>query len=55
MLNLFQHPGVWLTDPELMILIKDGDYSAFDELYDRYGARVRRFVFSLTRVLQPQW
>jgi len=37
-----------LTDPELMMLVKDGDYTAFDELYNRYGGRVRRFLFSLT-------
>jgi RNA polymerase sigma-70 factor, ECF subfamily len=37
-----------LTDPELMTLVKDGDYAAFDELYDRYSGRVRRFLFSLT-------
>ena len=37
-----------LTDPELMMLVKDGDYTAFDELYNRYGGRVGRFLFSLT-------
>jgi RNA polymerase sigma-70 factor (ECF subfamily) len=37
-----------LTDPELMMLVKDGDYTAFDELYNRYSGRVGRFLFSLT-------
>lgn len=37
-----------LTDPELMMFVKDGDYTAFDELYNRYSGPIRRFLFSLT-------
>jgi RNA polymerase sigma-70 factor (ECF subfamily) len=36
-----------LTDAELMMLVKNGDYAAFDELYDRYCGPIRRFLFSL--------
>lgn len=37
-----------LPDVELMELVKDGDFSAFDVLYNRYSSRIRRFLFSLT-------
>ncbi len=37
-----------LSDTELMGLVKDGDYAAFDELYNRYAPGLRRFLFSLT-------
>ena len=37
-----------LSDCELMALVKDGDLSAFDELYHRYERRIRSFLFSLT-------
>lgn len=37
-----------LTDAELMELVKQGDYSAFDEIYNRYHKRIRNFLFSLT-------
>lgn len=37
-----------LSDTELMLLVKEGDYRAFDVLYDRYSRPVRRFLFSLT-------
>lgn len=37
-----------LSDVELMKLVKAGDYSAFDELYNRYAPGLRRFLFSLT-------
>ena len=37
-----------LSDDELMHLVKTGDFSAFDELYNRYRHPLRRFLFSLT-------
>ena len=37
-----------LSDTELMGLVKNADFSAFDELYNRYSGRIRRFLFSLT-------
>jgi RNA polymerase sigma-70 factor, ECF subfamily len=37
-----------LSDIELMQLVAGGDFSAFDELYNRYSPRLRRFLFSLT-------
>jgi len=37
-----------LSDTELMELVKDSDYAAFDELYGRYRAPIKRFLFSLT-------
>lgn len=37
-----------LTDAELMELVKQGDFSAFDELYTRYNNSIRRFLYSLT-------
>jgi RNA polymerase sigma-70 factor, ECF subfamily len=37
-----------LTDSDLMMLVKQGDYAAFDELYNRYRKPVLRFLFSLT-------
>jgi len=37
-----------LSDTELMELIRNSDYAAFDELYDRYWAPIKRFLFSLT-------
>lgn len=37
-----------LTDVELMELVKQGDYSAFDEIYNRYHKGIRNFLFSLT-------
>jgi len=37
-----------LSDDELMHLVKTGDFSAFDELYNRYRHLLRRFLFSLT-------
>lgn len=37
-----------LTDSELMMLVKQGDYVAFDELYNRYRQPILRFLFSLT-------
>jgi RNA polymerase sigma-70 factor (ECF subfamily) len=37
-----------LSDTELMELVKQGDFAAFDELYNRYQELVRRFLFSLT-------
>jgi RNA polymerase sigma-70 factor, ECF subfamily len=37
-----------LTDAELMELVRGGDFSAFDELYNRYSPALRRFLFSLT-------
>ena len=37
-----------LSDSDLMMLIKQGDYAAFDELYDRYRKPILRFLFSLT-------
>lgn len=37
-----------LSDSDLMMLVKQGDYVAFDELYDRYRKPITRFLFSLT-------
>lgn len=37
-----------MADTELMELVKCGDFSAFDELYNRYSGPLRRFLFSLT-------
>lgn len=37
-----------LSDSELMELVKAGDFSAFDKLYNRYSKQVYRFVYSLT-------
>ena len=37
-----------LEDRELMALVREGDFSAFDELYQRHSERVRRFLFTLT-------
>ena len=37
-----------LTDAELMELVRNSDFAAFDELYNRYSERLRRFLFSLT-------
>lgn len=37
-----------LSDAELMALVRDGDYSAFDELYNRYRRAIRNFLFSMT-------
>lgn len=37
-----------LSDADLMMLVREGDYVAFDELYDRYRAPILRFLFSLT-------
>ncbi len=37
-----------LSDSDLMMLVKQGDYAAFDELYNRYRKPVLRFLFSLT-------
>lgn len=37
-----------LSDIELMALVKQGDYLAFDQLYQRYRAQILRFLFSLT-------
>jgi hypothetical protein len=37
-----------LSDTELMALVKEGDYRAFDVLYDRYRGPIVRFLFSLT-------
>jgi RNA polymerase sigma-70 factor (ECF subfamily) len=36
-----------LSDAELMELVKRGDFSAFDELYNRHSGPIRRFLFSL--------
>lgn len=36
------------TDAELMELVKLGNNSAFDELYNRYSDRLRRFLFRMT-------
>lgn len=37
-----------LSDADLMMLVRDGDYAAFDELYDRYQGPIKRFLFTLT-------
>jgi RNA polymerase sigma-70 factor (ECF subfamily) len=37
-----------LSDADLMMLVRQGDYAAFDELYDRYRKPILRFLFSLT-------
>jgi RNA polymerase sigma-70 factor (ECF subfamily) len=37
-----------LSDTDLMALVKEGDYRAFDVLYSRYSGPVRRFLFALT-------
>jgi RNA polymerase sigma-70 factor (ECF subfamily) len=37
-----------LSDTELMALVKEGDYRAFDVLYERYRGPVLRFLFALT-------
>lgn len=37
-----------LSDADLMMLVREGDYVAFDKLYDRYRAPIQRFLFSLT-------
>lgn len=37
-----------LQDSDLMMLVKRGDYVAFDELYNRYRKPILRFLFSLT-------
>jgi RNA polymerase sigma-70 factor (ECF subfamily) len=37
-----------LSDTELMMLVKEGDYRAFDVLYERYRGPVLRFLFALT-------
>lgn len=37
-----------LSDADLMMLVRQGDYVAFDELYDRYRGPITRFLFSLT-------
>ncbi len=37
-----------LSDTELMMRVKEGDYRAFDVLYDRYRGPVLRFLFTLT-------
>ena len=37
-----------LSDTDLMELVKQGDYCAFDELYKRYRGPISRFLFSLT-------
>lgn len=37
-----------LSDAGLMELVKQGDYSAFDELYNRYHIGIRSFLFSMT-------
>jgi RNA polymerase sigma-70 factor (ECF subfamily) len=37
-----------LSDTELMLLVKEGDYRAFDRLYERYRGPVQRFLFALT-------
>jgi RNA polymerase sigma-70 factor, ECF subfamily len=36
-----------LADTELMELVKVGNYSAFDELYNRYSEPIRRFLFQM--------
>lgn len=36
-----------LSDTELMMLVQQGDFAAFDELYNRYSGPIRRFLFSL--------
>lgn len=36
------------SDAELMELVREGDFGAFDELYSRHCDRIRRFLFSLT-------
>ena len=37
-----------LEDHELMALVRQGDFVAFDALYERHSERVRRFLFTLT-------
>jgi RNA polymerase sigma-70 factor (ECF subfamily) len=37
-----------LSDTELMLRVKEGDYRAFDLLYARYHGPVLRFLFALT-------
>ena len=37
-----------LADADLMMLVKEGDYAAFDELYNRYRPPILRFLFALT-------
>jgi RNA polymerase sigma-70 factor (ECF subfamily) len=37
-----------LSDTELMLLVKEGDFRAFDVLYARYRGPVSRFLFALT-------
>src|SRR5579871_2686759 len=37
-----------LSDTELMALVKEGDFRAFDVLYERYRGPVLRFLFALT-------
>lgn len=37
-----------LSDAELMALVRDGDFVAFDEIYNRYSGHLRKFLFSLT-------
>lgn len=36
------------SDADLMMLVRDADYAAFDELYERYRKPIVRFLFSLT-------
>ena len=38
----------YVADAELMELVRTGDFRAFDELYNRYAERIRKFLFSLT-------
>ena len=37
-----------VSDADLMMLVREGDYVAFDQLYDRYREPIVRFLFSLT-------
>jgi RNA polymerase sigma-70 factor (ECF subfamily) len=37
-----------VSDADLMMLVREGDYVAFDQLYDRYRGPILRFLFSLT-------
>ena len=37
-----------LSDSGLMELVGTGDFTAFDELYNRYSGPIRKFLFSLT-------
>jgi RNA polymerase sigma-70 factor (ECF subfamily) len=47
-IQINEKPNQQLSDAELMKRVKEGDYIAFDQIFQRYRTPIQRFLFSLT-------